>query len=119
MKSKNIIMMITAITMGSIAQLLLKLGMNLFGELTDLTSIIIALFTPLVFTGVMLYFASSLIWLVVLSKTELSYAYPFVAISYALVAILSYLLLNEALPLIRVLGIGVITAGVMMVSLSK
>ena len=116
---KTIIMLLIAVSLGSIAQLMLKMGINSFGQLSDLTSLISAVFTPLVFTGVLLYFLSSLLWLVILSNTELSYAYPFIAVSYVIVALLSYALLNEALPLLRILGIITITAGVAIVSLSK
>lgn len=116
---KIIIMLLTAVGMGAAAQLILKIGTNAVGELNNAVSLLSALFTPLVLIGVLIYFGSSLLWLVVLSKSELSYAYPFVAISYALVALLSSILLNESLPLLRIGGITIITAGVIMVSLSK
>jgi drug/metabolite transporter (DMT)-like permease len=56
--------------------------------------------------GVMLYFISFILWLYVLSGVRLNYAYPLISLSYPIVVVLSYFLLNE--PISRELWIGII-----------
>ena len=53
-------------------------------------SIILSIFTnPFVMGGLVLIGLSSIIWLSVLSKADISYAYPMFGIGYVIVALLS------------------------------
>jgi len=54
-----------------------------------------------------------------LSKIEVSYAYPFAALGYVVITFLSWLLLNEVITWLRIVGISVIITGVYVVSKSK
>lgn len=77
-------------------------------------------FTPpsfLVSIGAGLYIASFFIWLFILARYELSQAYP-TAIGLTLVfsSVASALLLGEALPPLRMLGIAIIFAGIWLVT---
>lgn len=112
-----------SITGGVVGQILLKKGMNQFGELTlsfdQLGSILLRLVTnPYVITGLVLYGISSVFWLAALSRVELSFAYPFVSLSYVGMLIASWLLFNEDLSLLRLLGTATIILGVLIVSRS-
>jgi multidrug transporter EmrE-like cation transporter len=63
--------------------------------------------------GALLYVGAFAIWLVILSRVELSIAYP-VAVGLTLVflSIASTLVLNEAIGAVRLLGIALIFVGI-------
>jgi multidrug transporter EmrE-like cation transporter len=62
--------------------------------------------------GIALYAIATLLWLVVISKEELSFAYPMLAIGYILIAIFSKVFFNENVTFVRFLGILLISIGV-------
>lgn len=75
--------------------------------------------TPYVILGLALYVVGAFIWLIVLSRANLSYAYPMVALTYVLVPLAAWLLLNEPpIPPLRWAGIALIIAGVILVAQS-
>ena len=92
--------------------------MNLLGDGVGVVGIIKGIFTPYVFMGFVCYGLSSLVYLWVLSKLSLSFAYPFVALSFVIVIVLSWWLLGEDLPPLRVVGVGLIMVGVLTVAAS-
>lgn len=116
---KQLIMILISVSMGAVAQLLLKIGMTAYGSIGFGIEMIIAVFQPIVFLGVITYFLSSLFWITILRKADVSYAYPFASLGYGIVAVLGYLFLGEQISIYRVLGIGVIISGVYLVGKSK
>ena len=77
------------------AQLLLKLGMNRVGGFTlswqHLPSLLMQVgLNPYIVLGMFCYVASVGSWLVVLSRSEVSYAYPLVSLGYILTALAGY-----------------------------
>ena len=46
-----------------------------------------------------------MVWLIVLSKAEVSYAYPLISLGYVFTAVLARLLFGEAVGLMRMAGI--------------
>ena len=71
---------------------------------------------PFILTGLFCYVFAVVVWLLVLSRTEVGIAYPLVSLAYIITAIAAYYLFGEQLSLIRILGIGVIMLGVYMVA---
>ena len=59
---------------------------------------------------------AALFWIVAMTKLQLSHAYPFVAVSFALVLLLSWALLNEPLTWQKVAGVILIACGVIISS---
>jgi drug/metabolite transporter (DMT)-like permease len=103
-------------------QLLLKHGLSNFvvdglGEL--MKQIFAIIFNPFVFIGLALYVVSTGVWLIVLSRTSLSFCYPFISISYILIIITSRIFFNEIIDLYKVIAIVLIIAGVIMLSMSR
>ena len=99
----------------------MKQGMMIFGKfpVAQLLPKLIPMFLqPYVFFGIACFAVSSVFWLVVLSRIDLSLAYPLVSIAYVVTAIFSYLVFKENVSLIRWLGIIVICFGVYLVSRS-
>jgi uncharacterized membrane protein len=117
----NYALLIISVSLAVVGQMLMKAGMRQFGTfaVTNLLSQIIPmLLNPLVFGGFVAFGVSSIIWLVVLSRMQLSYVYPMVSVAYILVAILSVIFFKENVSWVRWLGIMVICMGVFLVSRS-
>ena len=68
-----------------------------------------------VIAGFVLLFGGSLFWLAVISRVNLSIAYPLLAIGYVLTTIWALVFLKEAVPSSRWLGIGAIIIGIVLV----
>ncbi len=88
-------------------------------EMRTLIPTVLRMFTrPFVMLGMLCYGIGTAVWVVVLSKLELSYAYPFISLSYVLVALASYVVFKEKISKMRWLSIVIIMLGVSLVSLS-
>jgi multidrug transporter EmrE-like cation transporter len=105
-----------------VAQILLKHGMSnssvqaalnsdaLNAGITILTNISVV-------AGLAAYVSSAGIWLLVLSKIDVSKAYPFVGIGFIGTMMFAYWFLNEPLTLNKVIGTLLVLAGVLLISL--
>ena len=110
-----------SVTLGALGQLCMKQGMSEIGVVTLWLSEVLPIlgrllqgaFVPL---GILLYAVSMISWLVVLSRVELSYAYPMISLGYVAVVLLSYLVLHEPLSAAKLVGVGVICIGVLILS---
>jgi len=101
-----------AVLLGTTAQLLLKAG-------TNATPVGIGLaLEPRILGGIACYAVSLIVWILALSKTPVSVAYPMVSLGFALNALLAWWLLGEAVTPMRMAGIGVIIVGVFLVARS-
>lgn len=113
---------IVSVILGAIGQVLVKLGarhLELSFARQELAATLWTLLRNLpVMGGLLLYGISFLLWVKVLTKLELSYAYPLVSIGYVLVMICSYWLFREQLSLPRLFGTGLIILGVVLVARS-
>jgi len=122
---KAIALALLATLIATLGQLLLKSGMRQVGPISraDLSHplpLILTVFTnPMILIAVPLYVAGFLTWLIVLSKLDLSYAYPFLAVTYVLVPLLSWLFLGEQVPSMRWIGIAVICMGLILVGRAR
>ena len=67
---------------------------------------------PWVFSGIVAGFFAFLCWMAAMTKFDLSYAYPFMSLSFLLVLILSVALFHEPLTICKVVGIGFVVAGI-------
>ncbi|MFQ5858727.1 MAG: EamA family transporter [Anaerolineae bacterium] len=118
---KPVALALVAPLIGTLGQLLLKIGMRQVGpvsrsDLSKPVSLLLAVFgNPLILIAISLYIGGFLIWLIVLSRLDLSYAYPFLALAYVLVPVLSWLILGENIPAMRWVGIAVICIGLVLV----
>lgn len=68
--------------------------------------------------GLMLHVAALALWLVALRRAELSFAAPFIALSFVVVAVLSWLVLHESFGPLRIAGTVLVVAGVVLVAQS-
>jgi len=117
----NYLIMATSIGLAIAGQLLMKKGMMAFGTFPVsqlLVNVIPMFLNPWVFIGFVCFGLSSLFWLVVLSRMELSLVYPMVSVAYVIVALFSWYFFKENLTVIRWAGILVIILGVILISRS-
>ena len=108
---------------GVTGQLLLKKAMLGIGMLTPsagaVPSIIMQMVSsPLVFVGLGCYGLGSFFWLIALSRAQLSFAYPFVGLSFVLVFLASWAFYGETINVWRLAGMASIIMGVLFVSRS-
>ena len=105
------------------SQVLLKKGMTSIEtfELAAqglLKALPVIVFNPYVVFGMLLMVVSMGSHLVVLSRVEISYAYPFLGLSFALVTLYGYYFLSEPMNMFRITGVLLIVMGVALVARS-
>lgn len=96
-------------------QFLIKLGMNSVGSFTGVPLVNFfskVIVSPFIIGGFALYFISSFVWFLVLSRVDLSIAYPSLSLGYLLVIILSFLFLKEPITPFKIFGSLLICLGV-------
>ena len=103
--------MILKIGMGQVGEI--KLTENLWGSIVKMAT------NPYVVGGLAFFGVNAFLWLVVLSKEKLSFAYPMVAFAYVLTVLLSKFVLHEDVPLLRWGGLGIIIIGILMIAKSS
>lgn len=103
------------------AQLLLKAGTNQIGHFDFSLANVLPIASkimvnPPILAGLFAYAVSVVVWLLVLSRVQVSFAYPLLSTGFIVNAVAAYYLFGEDLSLIRVVGIFVIILGVYLVS---
>ena len=118
---KNLLLILTCVILGVCGQLLLKQGMSADPDRVDQASEVLprlwkAATNPVVLLGFVFYGVSAALWLIVLTRAELSYAYPLLSLGYVAVVFLSRIFFHEAVTTTRFLGTLVICVGVWLIS---
>jgi len=121
--AKYIPLILTGVLLNAFAQLLLKKGMISIGyfeiQFESLLPMVRKVATNLyILVGLGSYVVSVAIWLLVLARVEVSYAYPFLSVGYVVVALMGYYIFQENLSWMRAIGIAVIIVGVILLSRS-
>ena len=116
-----IAMILISVTLAAVAQLTLKHGMNQvresFGAVgANAASLKAVATTVAVWVGLALFGLSALVWLAVLSRASLSFAYPFAALTYVLIVLFDRFVLDETVPPLRWGGVAFIIVGIILVS---
>ena len=119
-----IALILLSVAVAAVAQLTLKHGMNQVvatnGQLGfDAGSLRAVVSTPSVWLGLVLFGASAVIWLVVLSRTTLSFAYPFASLTYVLILLADRFLLDQRIPPLRYAGVAFIIVGIVLVAQTR
>lgn len=120
---KYIVFILFTVLTNAAAQLMLKQGMLSLGPLSFTADTMIArvfqiLFNPWVFAGLTTFAISMASHLYVLSKVELSFAYPFLSLAYVAVAVFAYFVFSEDLNSWRIAGIAFICVGTVLIAQS-
>ena len=118
---RTFVVLLIAISLSVTGETLLKKGINGlpgldFAPASLLPTFIRIFTTPLVFLGFVFIFGGSLFWLAVLSKWDLSLAYPLLSISYIASLFVGALVLGEQITLLRMIGVVVVVIGVILLT---
>ncbi|MGY6274123.1 hypothetical protein [Methylomonas sp. MgM2] len=120
---KTLLIAILSIVLSVTAQFFLKAGMSgegvkgLLAQPYSVRTLICVLMDKYVLGGFSLYGLGAVIWLGVLSKWDVSKAYPLVGLGFVFTAVVGYLL-GEQVTLSRLMGVALICVGVFLVGRS-
>jgi len=70
------------------------------------------LINPWIFSGFVAAFLASLAWMAAMTKFDISHAYPFMSLNFVLVILAGGLLFHEAITAYKLMGLGLIVAGI-------
>ena len=113
-----------SVSLSAVAQIILKTGMSSPPLVSAISSgstfnvVWQAAGSPWVIGGLGLYFLGAVVWLFVLGKVDVSYAYPFVGVGFILTLILGKLIMGDTVDASRFLGTLLVTAGVILIARS-
>ena len=113
---------ISGVILNACAQLLLKAGTNALGGAIHLTmsnwfETFIKVVTQLpILGGLACYGISLVVWIIGLSRTDVTIAYPMLSLGYVVSAFGAWMFLGEAVSPQRLAAIGVIVVGVVLLA---
>jgi len=104
-------------------QIILKWRIKKYGALPELfipklLYLLKLIIDPYIFSGLVGVFIGGLFWMAAMTKLQLSYAYPFIGLTFILVLLLSVVILKEPLTVYKVIGIVLIVLGIFISSRS-
>jgi drug/metabolite transporter (DMT)-like permease len=113
-----------SVALAATAQLTLKHGMN---QVTREGKVPLNLAQPVdmvrrvglnvsVMAGLVIFVLSAAVWLVVLSRASLSFAYPFASLTYVLILLFDRFILDQPISGLRYAGVALIIAGLLLIS---
>jgi multidrug transporter EmrE-like cation transporter len=114
-------LVLAGVLLNAAAQLLLKAGTNAIGHFEFSAGNIVPVglrlaLEPHILGGVSCYVVSLVVWIMALSRVEVSIAYPMLSIGYVVNALAAWYLFGEALTAFKLTGIGFIVVGVFLVA---
>ena len=123
MSAASFALVMTGVLLNAAAQLLLKAGTNSVGtfafSLENALPVGWRLATePHIAGGLACYVVSVVVWIMALSRVEVSIAYPMLSVGYVVNAVAAWYLFGEAVSATRLVGIGIIIVGVYIVARS-
>lgn len=118
MTKLNLLVILLTVLVSALAQLCLKIGAAIINDdkitglnLDTILYVLGVLFHPALFLGLCMYALSAVSWIWVLSRVDLSVAYPFVSLSFLLTLLFGVLIFNEPLTTMKVVGTSLIILG--------
>lgn len=123
-KSLLILFVLLSVLLAALAQLTLKYGVDrvtMHGRsgivLSEpVASVLRVAREPFIWAGLTLFGVSAAVWIVVLSRVSLSFAYPFAALTYVIILLFDRLFLKVDVPGLRWAGVLFIVTGIVLIS---
>ncbi len=116
-------LILLSVSLAALAQLTLKHGVNVVtsahgGGPLKLNGVSLKALasSAIVWGGLVLFGVSAIVWLLVLSRATLSFAYPFASLSYILILVFGRFVLHEQVTPLRITGVALIVAGIVLVA---
>jgi multidrug transporter EmrE-like cation transporter len=116
----SLALILVSVAMSAVAQIAFKLGVSSppTPEMRGILGPLAMLLAPGVLIGLALYGFGTLLWLTALGRVELSQAYPFVGIGFALTTLAGWWLFGDHISLQRLAGIALVVGGIVLVARS-
>jgi drug/metabolite transporter (DMT)-like permease len=111
------VLIFVSVLLGAVGQIFLKNGMIQVGGSFEMTAfmdpaqVLKLISNKFIILGFLNYGVASLFWLAILSKIDVSKAYPFLSFGYVITALLASYYLKESIPTYRWVGISLMIAG--------
>lgn len=118
----NIILLVLSVLSSVCGQLFLKLGANKLAPLLQEISLgtaLQAIQIPELILGLGCYGLGTIVYILLLSRVPLSVAGPSLSLVYVFSVLLGYFVFKEAIPTGRMIGLGLIITGVILVMSQK
>ena len=123
-KSLLILFILLSVFLAALAQLTLKYGVDrvtshghsgiMLSE--PVNSVLRVAREPFIWAGLALFASSAAVWIVVLSRASLSFAYPFAALTYVIILLVDRVFLKVQVPGLRWMGVLFIVSGIVLIS---
>jgi multidrug transporter EmrE-like cation transporter len=123
MRGADLALILSGVLLNAVAQLLLKAGSRAisgvaFSLANTWTLVERIAWNPPILAGLACYAISVVVWILALSRVQVSIAYPMLSIGYVVNALAAWILFSEQLSGARLAGIGIIIVGVWLVARS-
>jgi len=119
---KNLLLILINVFLNAAAQLLMRHGMLIIGRVEFNRNFLPAIpkiaSSLWVWSSLLCYGVSAVVWMVVLSRVDVSFSYPFVALGFVIVSIAGYFLFQEQITVARIIGMVLIVAGILFIAKS-
>lgn len=114
-------LILTSVALSAVAQLVLKIGMSsdatrLALQSGGMNAVVSVASNPYIWLGLGVYGLGTVLWLGVLSKIDVSQAYPFVGLGFLLTMLFGLAFLGEQVSIQRIAGTLLVIAGVYLVA---
>jgi multidrug transporter EmrE-like cation transporter len=122
MSLQSFLLILTGVLLNAVAQLALKASVRDHGAIELGGGALPVAWQlagePALWLGLLCYAVSVIVWILALSRVDVSIAYPMLSIGYIVNAFAAWALFGEALTPMRLLGIGIIVLGVFVLARS-
>jgi multidrug transporter EmrE-like cation transporter len=118
------LLILASLSLAALGQYFLKLGANQLGAIGAEAAgraaqvAFAAATNPMLIVGLGCYALGAVVWIIVLSRVQLSWAYPMLALNQVLVLLVGAVFFHEHVSMLRWGGVLLIITGVVMVSRS-
>lgn len=121
-----ILLILVSVCLSAFAQTLFRVGMTRpdvqavlgrGGSAAEVVRILLA--SPFLWGGLAAYGFGTLLWLFVLSRIPVSFAYPFVALGIIITTLSGVLILGEEVSRLSLAGIGLTALGILVLALGR
>ena len=122
MSLRILLLILASVSLSALAQISLKSGMasarvqQALADSHRLQAVLTVAGNPHVVLGLLLYCLGAVLWLLVLARLDVSFAYPFVGLGFVLTMLLGFLFFDEPVGSLRLTGTLLVVAGVVLVA---
>ena len=124
MSARILVLLLVSVSLSALAQVAFKIGVSapqiqkLVGESRWSAAVLEFALRPAILTGLGLYGIGTVIWLMALSRTQLSQAYPFVGLGFVMTSLLGVVMFNDTMGPLRIGGTALVLVGIWLIARS-